>query len=655
MSIKSPYNFVPAPTEKEVFKPDWADQVSHDVPFSDGESGEIELKITAMSPIFIRNGHKKDDKTNEFSHYIDENGEKKYFIPGSSLKGMFRNVLEIMSFSRMNKNLVNDDRYSFRDLSKSGNLYLSKYKEFEIKGGWLKEDKNGCWVIEECDEIAFVNHKELAKKGIPFRNLFFEKNPEEKTAKYKYGLISIDKLTDKFITKEVTLFGGVIRNVAEYSENGKQGVLVFTGQSGKRKEPDGQKATGKVNEFVFFANESPNQLKVSPEMQKDFKFIYLDHDKNNISKDWEWWRNNFLEKGKKVPVFFAKDTNGNIAHFGLAYMYKLPYKNSIHDMFPINEYENSKNDLANVICGYTNSKKEESLKGRVMIGNAIMLNNKKPQSQEKEILGGPKASYFPYYLEQNIKDHKVIKYNTFEDNAVLRGFKRYPVHNDIKVGEYDEKQLKNEKVFSEFNPLPKDSEFKCKIRFHNLRKDEIGALLAAITFNNNKSYFHSLGSAKPFGYGKIKVELLGFDLSQNIQFYIDSYGELMKQKVSNWDKSTALKELFSMASNIFDKNLYYPEIEEFVSMKKEQDALIKFSETEKPKIEAVPTKKEGEAIVTLVTGQIIQAKLLDGKDVNSKNLIINYGNKPRKDDKIQVKIIYKGGNVDKLELIRILK
>jgi len=45
MSVKSVYNFVPAPTEKEVFKPDWAEQVSHDIPFSDGESGEIEFTI----------------------------------------------------------------------------------------------------------------------------------------------------------------------------------------------------------------------------------------------------------------------------------------------------------------------------------------------------------------------------------------------------------------------------------------------------------------------------------------------------------------------------------------------------------------------------------------------------------------------------------
>ncbi|MDY0215622.1 MAG: TIGR03986 family CRISPR-associated RAMP protein [Bacteroidales bacterium] len=656
MSIKSPYNFVPAPTEDEVFKPDWAEQVSHDIPFSDGESGELELKITAMTPIFIRNGHKKDAATNEFSHYIDEAGEKKYFIPGSSLKGMFRNVLEIMSFSRMNKKLVNNDRYSFRDLSKSDNLYMSKYKEFKINGGWLKEEKDGSWSIEECDEIAFIHHEELAEEGIPFRKLFLEKNPIEKTAMYKYQQVQERDLVAKFSTKEVTLPGGVKRTIAEYDEIGKKGTLVFTGQSGRRNEPEGVKASGKVHEFVFFTNESPNSFIVSPEMQKDFKFIYLDHDKNNISKDWEWWRNNFLKKGKKVPVFYSKDNNGNLRHFGLAYMYKLPYKNSVHQMLPLSGYENTKIDLANLIFGYTNHKKEDSLKGRVMIGNAIILNNKNPQSQEKEILGSPKASYFPYYLEQNIKGDKDNKYNTFEDNAFLRGFKRYPVHNEIKLGKYDEKQLKNDKVFSEFNPLPKDSEFKCKIRFHNLRKNEIGALLAAITFNNNKSCFHSLGAAKPFGYGKIKVELLGFDLDKNVQFYLDSFSELMKQKVSNWEKSSSLKELFSMASNNFDKNLYYPEIKDFVSMKQDQDALIKFSEIEKPKIEAIPNKIEAEAIVTLVQRQIILAKLLEGKDDNPKNLIVDYGNKPRKGDKILVKIIYnKGGNIDKLEFVRVLK
>ena len=57
--IKAPFNFVPL--SDKVYFPDWADKISHDVPFEDGLSGTIELKITAQTPIFVRNGHTKED------------------------------------------------------------------------------------------------------------------------------------------------------------------------------------------------------------------------------------------------------------------------------------------------------------------------------------------------------------------------------------------------------------------------------------------------------------------------------------------------------------------------------------------------------------------------------------------------------------------
>ena len=59
--IKAPFNFVPL--NEKVFFPDWADQISHDIPFSDGESGEIELELEAQTPIFVRNGHTKSKPT----------------------------------------------------------------------------------------------------------------------------------------------------------------------------------------------------------------------------------------------------------------------------------------------------------------------------------------------------------------------------------------------------------------------------------------------------------------------------------------------------------------------------------------------------------------------------------------------------------------
>ena len=59
MSIRAPYNFVPL--SDKVFFPDWADQISHDIPFSDGVSGFITFDMKAMTPIYVRNGHTKWD------------------------------------------------------------------------------------------------------------------------------------------------------------------------------------------------------------------------------------------------------------------------------------------------------------------------------------------------------------------------------------------------------------------------------------------------------------------------------------------------------------------------------------------------------------------------------------------------------------------
>ncbi|OQX77913.1 MAG: CRISPR-associated RAMP family protein [Bacteroidetes bacterium 4484_249] len=598
MSVKSVYNFVPAPKEDEVFRPDWAKQVSLDIPFSDGENGEIEFEIEAKTPIFIRNGHSKKDKeifdkfqkgelknpSSEeqkaidrylsFSHVV-KNGKKDFFIPATSIKGMFRNVLEIMSLSRMKQ--VSNDRYSFRDLSKSDNLYMTKYKEFVINGGWIVQDENGGWTIEECDEIAFIHHKELKKKDIPFLDLFLNMQPAKKTAEYKYNIVNKKLLTDKFTTYTKQLFGNVFRIVAEYDENGKEGILVFTGQSSKRneyKDNNGNlKQSGKVHEFVFFVSDNPNILEVPQKMQKDFKFIYLDHDRQNISKDWKFWREK-LENRQKVPVFYAKDNSGHLKHFGLSYMYKLPYEHSINEVSPINEYQKNDIDFAELIFGKT--KEKDSLKGRVFISHAFSDNAIEHRTIKKEILAGPKASYFPYYLEQPNKGNP---YKTFMDkNAVLRGFKRYYVNpeEEALTGDYDPKQLSNDRVFTHFRSLDTGVRFKAKIRFHNLRKVEIGALISAITFHGTESKsYHSLGAIKPYGYGKVQVTKLKID-NELIWSKLEYLAEFEKKLGGeDWLNSDILKELFAIAQ--VPELSEYPEIKEFVRYKKENEYLLKYS------------------------------------------------------------------------------
>ncbi|UAM97265.1 TIGR03986 family CRISPR-associated RAMP protein [Polaribacter litorisediminis] len=533
--IKSTYNFVPAPNEDQVYTPEWANQVSHDVPFSDGESGEIELKITAETPIFIRNGHNKDAETNEFSHYFDKEGKKHFFIPGSSLKGLFRSVLEIMSFSRLNPNLVNDDRYSFRDLTQNS-LYMKSYNTNKVCAGWMKMGGEGKWLIEECD-FLHIHHKEVdAVLGTTFRS-DYKTRPSDTSIIDKYNKVKGKELSNSFSSVQ-----GKNKSVAVHDDEGKSGTIVFTGQSSQRKEGGGGgRPSGKAHEFVLF-HETKTTYEVTDKQQKDFKFIYLDHDKVNISKAWEFWRER-LVKGEAVPVFFNKSEK-DIKHFGLAFMYKLPYENSIHEMFPIVGYnkEDISQDLATTIFGYTNLGEEsEALKGRVMFGHAKSANAVVSNEKYEEILGGPKASFFPFYLDKSIGK------NAYQKQGNLKGFKKYPVHNDVKNIKYSSDQLKNKKVFTTFRPLEKGSVFTTKIRYHNLRPVELGALVSAISFHAKKDGFHNLGLAKSLGFGKIKVEVNTIEKFTNeMQIFEYAMNTFLG---SNWIEQKAIGELFALISS----------------------------------------------------------------------------------------------------------
>jgi CRISPR-associated protein (TIGR03986 family) len=607
MEVKSPYNFVPAPTEDQVFKPDWASQVSHDIPFEEGQSGELDITITAETPIFIRNGHSKpadgENPTSEFSHFIDAQGSKKYFIPATSIKGMLRNVLEIMSFSRMRQ--VEDDKFSIRDLSSNSNYYMTEMKSNannKTHGGWLKSDKEGNWTIIDCGEPGRINHSELKEKfGLGFRDEFLNKEPkndEAKTAKYKYEEAlkqPFFKLENKFKTEQQDT-----RLKAFVDSDGETGTIVFTGQPGKRKEQgdDKKRFNGKYYEFVFFTNEDSNPIKLSPQQKKEFLFVYNDSDKDNISPDWKYWREK-LEKGESIPVFFKK-IQKDIKHFGLSYLYKLPLKKSIHETTPYNAYDYSQMDLAETIFGKTSE--EYSLKGRVFISNAISETSTELQGK-KEILGGPKASYLPFYLDQTQKVG--VKYSNYNSTSILRGNKRYPVRNTIRNGIYSTKQLENKKVFSHFKPLIAGTIFKAKIRFHNLKKEEVGALISAITFHNTSKLSHNLGGLKAFGYGKVKIKLKENEFSNNIKWFENKMNQHCK---TNWLESSQMIELLSMAKSPTKEaefTLDYPQLEndkkenEFVKYKQPENALFLKSYSQINGIHKVETQLENSQVIEI--------------------------------------------------------
>ena len=588
--ITAPFNFVPL--SEKVFIPEWGEWVSHDIPFKDGESGEIEVTITAESPIFIRDH--LDEK-----RFCNHNGQ--YYIPGSSLKGMVRSVLEIMSFGKMcpgeHEGNMDDVRFSVRDLSNAKNFYFSEIRS--AKAGWLEKGEDGYRIIS-CGTPGRVSHADIDRFfGVSFKKnfkqgTFKEQNDDNKTARHKYSLLEelLDEKGDRRNITEPFSFeyerDDAGRKIYKFSKTGgEKGVLVMTGQPSGRKEPESGEESGKTYEFVFFEpGNNPTIIEVPKDKFEDFKFIYFDgRDTQPLeSEDWKYWKKK-LYRGERIPVFYHADGK-RLKHFGLAYLYKLPYHHTTGDGVPL-AHKTDRKDLAETIFGYVQER--DALKGRVHFSHARAISGARELPEVSLILGTPRASFYPIYLRQNGQT-----YTTYmNDHFRLAGWKRYPVHQRVETGNIQQGN-DNEEVVTRFKPLDSGVQFRAKIVYHNLKPQEIGALLSALTFHGCRECRHNIGLAKPFGYGKIRVDIE----HPNKEKYLKIYEATMEYVIGDWRKSEQLGELLAMATpqnNRGNSKLKYmmldpsQHIDEFRDAKKNQEYLKYYSYLDNIRVPDIPS------------------------------------------------------------------
>jgi CRISPR-associated protein (TIGR03986 family) len=580
--IKAPYNFVPF--NKTTVIPHWANEINHDLPFQDGLSGEIEITLTAESPIFIKDGMGqeeaktyRDDDGKQVKHYGFSFSERhgSYFIPSTSVKGMVRNVLEILTFGKMDEK-VNDHKYALRDLSsKMKEIYLKPFKPDKIFCGWLikKEDS---YIIIDCDLPGRISHKELDEtletEFVKFTTKvdnFSTQNKSNKSAQKKYALLGDRDQLYSF----TRILNNDPRDMYAFDSLGaKKGRLVFTGQPGVRKNING-KWTGHHLEFIFFEDGNKIERKVDSKVIDNFLFAYYEHDKTKWSPDWKVWRQK-LQNGQPVPVFFQKDGD-EIIHLGLSYLYKLPYKYSVRDS--IREHQKAGGlDMSEAIFGHV--QKNDALKGRVTFDHAFATAAAEEDESKQEVLAAPKASYYPNYIRQELRNGSIIRggtYQTFMDRrAEIAGWKRYPIRSNVSSN------AGTDNVKTRFIPLKTGAQFKCTIHYHNLRPIELGALLSALTFHGSTDTYHSIGMAKPLGYGKIKLSI---DEAENIQIekLMGEFEAYMNVKLDHaepkWHQSPQITELVTMAQEHQNVDLSYMGLQEHVDAKKAGEALDKYS------------------------------------------------------------------------------
>jgi CRISPR-associated protein (TIGR03986 family) len=539
--IPSPYNFVPL--NDQVVFPEWSHLVSQDVPFKDGLSGHIDLEIEAVTPIYVRNGgdHPQNRQGDDYTDFFRLSPGGPYAIPGTSIKGMLRNVVEIVTQGKMR---TGDKRYAVRDLNNPdrdlyGNWMTTPQPPHRSKpkAGWLKLDEKGDWRLYPC-EFVRVERSDLLTY---FRNSFpgqtipslhtrqdsvqkrnawgetrlvlgFSFNPRHthKTSGPRPVLLEYPKVTS-------------LQGVGSGASN--EGTIVFTGQPMADTVPK-HSPGNKHLEFIFY-NPRKESIKVPNSIKKDFIFIHSNDERNpdgmpTPNKEWSYWSGK-LKQGERVPVFYlafkeanptpqstpveATDNGAKLHSMGLALMYRLAYKWRTKDLLERvgknAPHYSDQMDFAETLFGRIHD--DEALKGRVQIEPAIISNGKQPGNTTTVVLNSPKPSFYPNYIRQDSKSIGVVNgnYKTYmDDDSSLRGWKRYPVRANASV---PRREGGNNNITTSFRPLPTTTKFKGRIHCHNLLPIEAGGLLWSLTLGEGRDLCHSLGMAKPYGFGAIRV------------------------------------------------------------------------------------------------------------------------------------------------------
>lgn len=482
----SPYNFVPL--NEHVYLPEWGSQVSHDVPFSDGESGTIEVRWRNVSPLFVGGPDSKNEKIEGKTIKCPvQTRDGRYFIPGTSLRGMLRSVMEVMSFARLRQ--LNDGFYGVR-------VFNKREKDHSLHGtkpepplcGWLTMEGDNLYLRRCIEGYERVEHSTLRKH---------------------YPQFDKDSTVDK--RQEAVGHYPIWKEDKDYR-------VVCTGPMHSKKK-----------EYLF-----PISCQQKERLDERVAQAFLD-----VHATHPQFENYFLKRlkrGEEIGVFFRVGSKNEVKHLGLAAVYRTPYLHSVKEGVRQTSVEGA--DLCDLIWGYIPEKSGTGLKGRVVISHAFpthkdLLIADNQLVKTSGVLGEPKASFFPYYLKSTGGE-----YGAYDDKIItLAGRKRYRIHTGATTTKLPQGN-DNEKVLTTFYALPAGTEFTFRIIVHNLRPIELGAVLSALTFHGQKGVWHNLGLAKAHGFGKF--EILDVQLSSNFVHKASTYLEAFEEEMSLYGRENEM-------------------------------------------------------------------------------------------------------------------
>lgn len=437
-------------------------------------TGYIDLTITTETPLFI-GGPSKQEDTTPLEFYGGQNNPT---IPGSSLKGMVKEIFKIVTASSFRPYQRGtglgdfEDRYLyFRDIASAIKPLKNYYAERMMTtlpcgdGPSVPKAKPG-FIIQTIDNNYFVVPSSMKKYS------YLNNDGMER----KMNAPSID-WTDKY----VNIHTGAMRSKKSYMRITKPctfGKRIPIPQSCIESYAD-DKNRGTLDLLDKRTGKSDDAAK-SYTRCEDIKFV--------------------------VPCFFT-EKDGVVEHFGHGRYYRIAYDLKISDHLPNSlEQHNNGVDLCDSVFGYG-----DNWAGRVSFSDAHVQGTLKMcPSDYPHPLMGPNPTSFQLYLEQNVDDHNT--YNHWgHEHASLRGYKMYWHQPLAKAKDWtrtaEEKEIKGTR---KIRPVDRGVTFTSRIHFERLSDVELGALLMSLNLDQysggQRRTYYKLGMGKSIGFGSVKLD-----------------------------------------------------------------------------------------------------------------------------------------------------
>lgn len=471
--VHAPYNFVPF-SEKILFRYAGIEELPpHDRIDPALHTGEIHVTLRAETPVFVSDG-------DEEPHFF-KGPDGKYQIPGSTVRGMVRENMQILGYGLVRPGEDLDDyQIYFREMAGARGGTRGDLKEYyqgvldiktekgktgkpvstprAVQAGYLFCENGTYWIRPVPEGILLVSRKDphVAQFG----------SGDARTVPVSYQGAD-----------------GTVTALYPAGRQGmKQGTLLFTGKS----------ASPKPNHLYLFPQEDPQIAPVQVPSGDILSYrIDWEERKNSLKAyyDPDFWA--LPEEGKRKPVFFTRH-EGHL-YFGMSRFLRVGYRHMVSDGLPQHHREAASAmplDYPSAILGFARGK--QAYRSRVSFGGFVLQGKPKELPPVKTVLGQPKASFYAGYVEEG------KNYN--QDDFRLRGYKLYWLREKASAP-----SAEKENVASTLRPLDTGSVFRGVIRFKNLTDEELGLLLWCLRLE--KGCWQSIGMGKPYGYGRMTLTI----------------------------------------------------------------------------------------------------------------------------------------------------